>query len=285
MLTKNKIVFFLLFSIVYKVEAIDSTLLQSSNKGWLYAYWGYNRAFYSNSDIHFISPNYDITFYNLSAHDRPSPFTFENYVKPNNVFVTQYNIRVGYFPLPNWHFSVGMDHMKYVVDQGQKVRASGYVSPAFYPQFGGNHNMDSFTVGGDSLSFEHTNGLNLASFDIDYLQPLFPLAKRRIWVKWNTGFGGFFAVTKTELRIFNEGIDNRFHLSGLCAFVKTGPRIEILKYFIMGFEWKAGYMNLPSVLIHNDEPKHAEHRFYFWEYYGYMGMQVPIKKWFTKSKK
>lgn len=264
--------------------AIDANLLESSNKGWLYAYWGYNRALYSKSDIHFISPNYNITFNQLSASDRPSSLSLDNYVSPKNILVPQYNFRFGYFLTSNLHISAGMDHMKYIIDQGQKTTAIGYVDPNFYAAFGGNHNGDTFQVGGDDFSFEHTNGLNLASIDIDYLQPLFPLAKRWLWFKWNIGVGGVFVITKTDLRIFNEGIDNQFHLSGLTGFVKTGPRIEFLKYLAFGFEGKAGYMNLPSILIHNDEPKHAEHRFYFFEYYGYLALQIPLNKFVQRKK-
>ena len=44
-----------------------------------YVYWGYNRSFFTNSDIHFHGNGYDITVYNVVAKDRPEKFSFKNY--------------------------------------------------------------------------------------------------------------------------------------------------------------------------------------------------------------
>ncbi|MBK7959434.1 MAG: hypothetical protein IPK03_15920 [Bacteroidetes bacterium] len=261
----------------------DSTRAKFSNKGLFYAYWGYNRSFFTSSDIRFTSANYDITFKDVKASDRPSPFSLENYI--GSFTVPQYVFRFGYFPFDRIHFSIGMDHLKYVVDQGQTVKYSGYIDPKFSPKFGGNHNEDSFLVGGDDLSFEHTNGLNMFSLDAGYLLPIYPLYRDKIWFNWNSGVCLNLIVTKTDVRILNEGIDNRFHLSGYAFSLVTGPRIEFWKWIALGFEWKAGYVNLPSVLIENDADKHASHHFFFAQYHGYLALQLPLAQWITKGKK
>jgi len=92
---------------------------ESSNKGSVYLYWGYNRAWFSRSDIHFSAPDYDLTFYKLKAQDQPTKFTFNNYFNPENITVAQYNFRLGYFVTGNLHLSIGVDHMKYVVQPFQ----------------------------------------------------------------------------------------------------------------------------------------------------------------------
>lgn len=66
---------------------------------------------------------------------------------------------------------------------------------------------------------------------------------------WNFGFGGVWVVTKTNVKVLGEGLDNDFYLAGYTFTGKSGPRVEFKKHlFILG-EVKGGYASLPSVLI------------------------------------
>ncbi len=71
----------------------------------LYIYWGYNRSVFSTSDIHFHGMGYDFTVYHVTAHDRPSKFTFDNYFNPSHISIPQYNIRMGFYVFRNFHLS------------------------------------------------------------------------------------------------------------------------------------------------------------------------------------
>ena len=66
-------------------------------KGSSYAYWGWNRSCYTNSDITFTGRNYDFTLENVIANDRQSKFDFETYFSPTKLTIPQYNFRFGYF--------------------------------------------------------------------------------------------------------------------------------------------------------------------------------------------
>ncbi len=72
------------------------------------------------------------------------------------------------------------------------------------------------------------------------------------------------------------GLDNKFHLSGICVPVKTGPRIDIWRYFFIAFEGKAGYMHLPWVPVRNTQGDRIDHNFSFFEYYGVVGFSYRI---------
>ncbi len=257
---------------------------ETSNKGQLYIYWGYNRSYFSKSNIHFSGPDYDITFYGLKANDRPSPFSFGTYFSPQSLSIPQYNFHLGYFISDRFHISFGTDHMKYVVDRNQKAVISGVVSESVSPQYAGTYFHDTIQLNVDVLQFEHTNGLNLMTLDVEYLQPVANLYRKKIWLKWNFGIGGIWVVTKTDVKIFGDGIDNDFHIAGYSLTGKTGPRIEFWKWCFISFEVKAGYMTLPVVLIHNEQPKLADHNFSFLEHYGVIGLQVPLNKWLKKKK-
>ncbi len=254
----------------------------------LYVYWGYNRAFFSKSDIHFHGPGYDFTVYKVKAKDRPEKFSFKIYFNPVTATIPQYNMRLGFYFKHNIHLSIGMDHMKYVMVQNQIVKMSGVIDSSVSHQFAGSYVNQDKILTNDFLRFEHTNGLNLFTIDIEYLLPIYHTKKDWLHIGWNFGLGGVFMVTKTEVHVIGFGLDNDFHTAGFSLPIKTGPRIDIWKYFFLTFEVKAGYAHLPWVLIRNNAVDLADHNFGFVEYYGAFGVSYSFAKganFFPKKKK
>ncbi len=77
-------------------------------KGTFYAFWGWNRAAYSNSDIHFKGNDYDFTLYRVKAHDRPTPFSYHNYFQIDRITIPpQTNFKIGYFFKDNMAINIG----------------------------------------------------------------------------------------------------------------------------------------------------------------------------------
>ena len=104
----------------------------------VFAAWGYNRAQYSASNIHFEGPGYDFILHDVAAADQPKPFSFAVYLDPRDLSLPQYNYRAGWFLNDRWSFSLGMDHMKYVMGQGQNVRITGTISSDRSQQYAGS---------------------------------------------------------------------------------------------------------------------------------------------------
>ena len=245
-------------------------------KGSFFFYWGYNRSFFSSSDLHFTGPNYDFTVHNVKASDRPSKFGLV-YVDPAAFSVPQYNYRLGYNITDRLAISAGMDHMKYVMDQFQIAKVSGYISKEASEKYAGNYLDKPMKMDEDFLMFEHTNGFNYASLDVEYLQPLGSVWKDRLSFYWNMGLGGVWVITKTDVKVLGSGIDNRFHLSGYALSAKTGPRIEYLHRVFLAGELKGGYATLPDVLINGNSPERGEHNVSFLEYYIVAGVNFRIR--------
>jgi hypothetical protein len=251
------------------------------SKGNFYTYWGYNRSFFSKSDIHFISDHYDFTLNDVTASDRPTSFSLDNYFNPKNISIPQYCFRFGYFITDRIQLSFGMDHMKYVVDQNQKVTIKGKIGAQNPAKFIGSYTNDTILIEKGFLEFEHTNGLNLVTVQADYAIPICHLLNNKMRLKWNVGIGGVWVGTKTDVKLFTEGIDNDHHLAGYSGTIQTGPRIEFWKCMFIDFQVKAGYMSLQDVFIENESaPKRANQNFSFWSYYGDIGIHIPIKKKF-----
>ncbi len=254
----------------------SSQILFEHPKGSFTFYWGYNRDYFSKSDIHFSGPDYNFTLHNVVAKDRQSPFSYYNYVKQK--WVPQYNYRVGYFLTDKICLSLGLDHMKYVVKQNQSVTISGNIYSKASEKYRGSYNNDTVLLTPDFLRFEHTNGFNLVSFDAAFSQSLFWLAKRKINVSINGGLGIGALIPKSEVYVFDNGMDNRFHLAGYSVTAKFGPRINFLNWFFLSGELRGGYANLPSVLIKGDLPLKASHSLWFLEYYVVGGVYFRFSK-------
>ncbi|MGZ5262889.1 MAG: hypothetical protein ACXWCF_03755, partial [Kaistella sp.] len=62
-------------------DHLDVSIKPLSKKGQLFIFWGWNRAGFTNSDIHFEGNGYNFTLENVVAHDRPSELDWA-YVDP-----------------------------------------------------------------------------------------------------------------------------------------------------------------------------------------------------------
>ena len=73
---KNLIVFIgLAFSIVGIGQ--EEVLVPKTNKGKIFFYWGWNRGYFSNSDIHFSGEGYDFVLEDVKANDRQTRFALD----------------------------------------------------------------------------------------------------------------------------------------------------------------------------------------------------------------
>lgn len=246
-------------------------------KGTLAFHWGYNRGYFSKTNLHFTGPNYDFTLYNIEATDRPTPFSAV-YFNPSTISIPQYNYRFCYYITDRLGISVGTDHMKYVVTQNQMTTISGVITPEASEKYAGSYLNQPIELKEDLLKFEHTDGFNLVSLEFEYLQPLVAIPAAKLNFYWNSGIGGVWVVTKTDVRVFGDGLDNDFHVAGYTMTGKTGPRMEFKNRFYVAAELKGGYASLPAVLIKNSAPEIGDHNLTFLEYYVVAGVNINLKK-------
>ena len=243
-----------------------------------YFYWGYNRASYSTSTLHLKGPSCDFTLYDVKAHDRPTKFTFDDYFSPTEIWIPQYNYRLGYHINHRWAVSLGLDHMKYVVDLNQVVRMSGVINESASPYYSGAYLNRAVLLEYDLLNFEHTDGFNLVSLDAEYKRPVYLHPSRHFAVEWMLGAGGMWPVTKTDVRVFGKGINNDFQIPGLAFAGKTGLKFYFFKRLFVMAETKVGYATLPSIRLEQSAATSAAHNFFFWEKTGAIGFNFYLKK-------
>lgn len=235
------------------------------NKGKMYIFWGWNRAHFTHSDIRFKSNNYHFTLKNVVAYDRQTPFAFDPYFHPTKLSIPQTNLRIGYFISEHYNISLGIDHMKYVMEQNQKVKINGKINVAGV-KYDGIYNNNDIVLTEDFLTFEHTDGLNYLNLAISRVDNLFDFNKLRIKhidmsLTEGVGIGALMPRTNTEL--LNNKRYDQYHLAGYGLDAKIGLNILFYKHFFVQSELKGGYINMPDIrTTESKSDKAAQHFFY-----------------------
>ncbi len=249
-------------SLLLSATAWAGTPTPSTHKGSFFLHWGYNRAWYGRSDIHFAGTGYDFTLHDVVARDRPEPFG-KYYFKPANIWIPQYNYRLGWHFRERWSVSLGLDHMKYVVAQGQVVRMQGYADSELSHLDTGVEGSRDVTLLRTFLSYEHTDGLNLLSVDLDHYSTLWSSASGAQYLRFHEGVHAGPVIPRTDVRLFGTGINNRFNMAGFGLGVQAGFHFTFLKHFYIRNTLKAGWIDLPKVLTTGNDADRADQHFRF----------------------
>lgn len=261
---KTVCLFFVLSSIIgFSQEKKE----KQSNKGKVFLYWGWNRGFYSNSDINFKGSDYDFTLNNATASDKPTPFSVNKYLNPANMTIPQTNYRIGYFFKENYSISIGVDHMKYVFDRNQLASVTGEIAGGYVHD--GIYNGELVEISDeDFLQFEHTDGLNYVSVELsrfDDISSFFHLHSENFQINATEGLGLGFLLPRTNATLLDKERYDEFHLSGFGVSARVGLDFTFFKYFFMMPEFKAGYINMGDIRTTQSTSDSASQSFWYIE--------------------
>ncbi|MDC8106686.1 MULTISPECIES: hypothetical protein [Chryseobacterium] len=246
-----------------------------SKKGQMFVFFGWNRAAFSNSDINFSGNGYNFQLNNVSAHDRPTKFGIV-YFDPTWFTVVQYNFRAGYFIKDNLALVLGIDHMKYVMDQNQTVNFKGHISD---PTYAGMVQNGQVNLADEKfLTFEHTDGLNYENLGLERYQSL--INKKNIDLVWSYGAGIGVMFPKSNVRLFGNERSDRFHVAGMGTDVRTSLNLVFWNHWMARLEGKFGYINMWDIKTTlNNKPDKARQDFVFGQVLAGIGYTFNTKKY------
>ena len=234
------------------------------NKGKFFFYWGGNRAYYSTSDIRFTGADYDFTLNDVTAQDKPKGYHVD-YINPSRMTIPQTNFRMGYFFNDHYNISVGVDHMKYVMQQDKVVNFTGN-----YPNegaFGESLPGNQVLLTEKFLTFEHTDGLNYINSEItrvDDISKWFNLPNTdKFQINFSEGLGAGVLLPKTNTKLFAKERHDEFHLSGFGVSAKAGLTFTFYKHFFIQTELKTGYIQMNDIRTTFDSADKAQQNFWF----------------------
>jgi hypothetical protein len=233
--------------------------------GKFYVYWGWNRSGYTNSDIRFHGTNYDFTLSKVVAHDRQTPLGLDPYVTFDRITIPQTNCRIGYYLNDHWSISIGLDHMKYVMDQDLMSTISGSIQNSGTP-YDGVYDHTPIKLTTDFLQFEHTDGLNYINVEVRRHDELFNFRKIQgpnIAINLTEGFGGGVLLPKSNTTLLGFERYDEFHLAGYGLGGAVGLNITFFEHFFIQSELKGGFINLPDIRTTQFSVDRASQHFFF----------------------
>ena len=81
-------------------------------------------------------------------------------------------------------------------------------------------------------------------------------------------------IPKTDVTLFGQRLDNRFHVAGFIAGIETGLRFDAFKHVFLECTVKGSYANYLNVLVMGAGK--ANHHFWTLENILTFGIQIPI---------
>lgn len=250
------------------------------NNGRFFVHWGYNFSAYAKSDIHFTGPGYDFTLHDVKAGDRPTELSWD-YINPGRITIPQFNFHFGYFINDNYSISLGWDHMKYVVNTPQQVRFTGHADPMVsnpaIPSgvFGDAKSGDQVLLDPEDFKFEHTDGYNFAAVGIERYDDIWVAPAGKMYLTMETGLEAGLIVPRSDVRLFGEGKNHYWNISGYGAAAKVGAQFHFSKRVYLQGSFKSGWTDMRKIPTTGRKGiDKAQQKIWFFENYWVLGFKI-----------
>ncbi len=236
---------------------IPSTLNAQSKKekkerrGEFYFSWGYNKEWYTNSNVRVNQPslNNNYTLKNVTSHDNVG---WDQGIFNVPLSIPQYNYRIGYFfnKKEGLAFEINFDHTKHILTDGQTARLVGVL---------GGRVVDT------SILFANTNGFNYyLNNGANFL--LFNIVKRWKWYEskrenfkldflGKAGIGP--VIPHVENTLFGKANQDGFQLGGWNIGTETALRGTFYKHIYLEFAQKLDYARYSGLKVYEGKAKEA----------------------------
>ncbi len=224
---------------------------KSERKGELYFSWGYNKEWYTNSNVKVNQPalNNQYTLQKVTSHDNPG---WDKGIFNTPISIPQYNYRLGYFfnRKKGLAFEINFDHTKHLIQDGQTIRIAGTLN---------GRQVDS------SINFSEGNGFyyylnNGANF------LLFNLVKRWNWQQSKSGNFKIDALGKAGIgpliphvqnSLFGKANDPGFQIGGWNMGVEAAVRATFHKHVYLEFANKLDYARYSNLKVYQGTARQA----------------------------
>ncbi|OQP49298.1 hypothetical protein A4H97_28570 [Niastella yeongjuensis] len=237
-----------------------------SHKGEFYFSWGYNKEWYTQSNLHIVQPelNSDYTFKGIRAHDHPG---WDEGLFNRALTIPQYNYRIGYFFKDDLGIEINFDHTKYIIDH-QDAHRTGKKD---------GKPLDETIKWNEENGFYYflNNGANFLLFNIVKRWHLYEQSNQKVRIDMlgKAGVGPVVPHVDNQLDGFSNNPD--FQIGGWNLGVEQAIRATFYKYVYLEFAHKIDYARYGHLNIYKGE---AHQAFGTYELILNLGVNIPGKK-------
>jgi hypothetical protein len=252
----------------------------SHAEGTLFGYWGYNRSFYTRSDLRLIGEGYDFTLRNARAKDNPSPISeIKTYVDPTRITVPQFNARIGYYIKNRYAISIGYDHMKYIFRDQNEVLLNGTIAEGVDPLWSGTYVNEAVVTDRNHFHYENSNGLNYLRANITRTDLWLRTKNKKVSVTSNVGIGLGGILSYNDFKFGGKEDRVTISMSGYALSAHGSLRFEFFNHVFLEGEMAGGFMHQTYVRTrNNDRFSHAKQKYGFSMFSTQIGFFMYLKK-------
>ncbi len=219
--------------------------------GEFYFSWGYNKEWYTRSDVKVNQPslNNKYTLKSVQSHDHPG---WDEGLFSMPISIPQYNYRFGYFfnKKKGLALEINFDHTKHIIQDNQQVRVSGTRN---------GKQVDSTVTFSENNGFYYylNNGANFLLFNI---------VKRWHWYESKNGQFKLDALGKAGIgpviphvqnSFFGQANDPGFQLGGWNIGLEGAIRATFVKHLFLEFSNKIDYASYSNLNIYKGTARQA----------------------------
>ena len=238
------------------VQAAEVNFNLESPHKWSFE-WGWNNESYSKSDIHFKGIDHQFTLFGVRATDTQKTLTpetlFNTYLNPGKITIPQTNARIAYQLNSETALALNLDHMKYVVSDGQTVSATGQYLQKNFQNSGQQYLSPAF------MHYEHTDGLNIVTFEYEKKYPIQHfLGNLKGHVFALVGVGIVIPKSNITMTMLGQVRNDKFHQAGTNLDIAGGLEVDFMKDYFARTTYKLGRVNLSDVVTSARQDKASQ---------------------------
>jgi hypothetical protein len=243
----------------------------------LYFSWGYNKEWYTNSNVSVSQPalGNSFTFTNVKGVDHPGWENEQFFTKA--LSIPQYNYRLGYFidRDKGWAVEINFDHTKWLFPNNQMVHIKGMIHNQ---PFVGQVNFADSIAGSDSSSYHYlNNGANFLLFNVVKRWHIWANKKQTILVDGLGKFGVGPVIPHVQVKYFDQKEnDPHFQIGGWNMGLEGDLKVTFFHYVYIEYANKLDYARYTNLKIYQGTDKQA---FGTYEMILNLGVTIPVGKY------
>lgn len=262
---------------LFTMVILTSFAQKTERKGEFYFSWGYNKDYYTNSNIYVSQPalNNNFNFKNTVLIDHPG---WDEGLFNTALSIPQYNYRFGYFFDKNkdWAFEINFDHTKALIKDNQTIHMVGtYHGAAIDSSF-----IFSKTGEGTSRNYYYlNNGANFLLFNVVKRNRFKSLSTKNITIDGLTKFGVGPLIPHVENSLFGKNNNSKFQFGGWNTGAEYVIRSTFYKKLYLEFSGKLDYAMYYNLNVYQGNARQNFGTLEFILSFGYnipMGAKIPV---------
>lgn len=228
-----------------------------NTKSWYFS-WGYNKDYWTNSDIHISQPglNNHFTLSNVAATDYPG---WNTGIFNKDLMDPQYNIRIGHFlnSAHTWAVELSFDHTKYNINPYQVVQVAGKIN--------GQPINENVALTPQYFSYALHNGANELMVNVVRRRPMINFPRLRLELAGVAKVGMGMMLPHPENTILDEPVNvgpksgsnligwnhGWWQVGGWTAGVEAGFQLTFHRSVYLEITDKEAYTDLSGIQVYD----------------------------------